>query len=253
MHAGFDFAAIKSVIGESGQSADEVQIPQPSRFPPPYIPHHPPTLRTVSAPPPIPEPPSPARTPKGRPSLDLPPVPQEEQPVAGPSTRGDLSSTLSRSLSLNNMSEAAEADMTSFGAPPTSSVSRQPVLSFGGSDGSIWPSQEPDLTPTFGRFGGGYQLPSNLSAGRSGDVLSNPFASTSGGFRSDRLPIPLDNPFASAGAPSLSFGGADGSISLLGGGSSSSAQAGRSPWDFGNPYGSGKKTSSTLDLNPWQS
>ena len=256
VHAGFDFAAIKDVIGQSGQSAEEVQVPQPSRYPPPSLPVHPPTLRTESAPPPLPETPSPSRTPKPRPSLNLPPVPREDEPVAGPSNspRADLSSTLSRSLSLNNMSEAAaEADMTSsFGA--SSSASRQPALSFGGSDGSIWPSQEPDPTPTFGgRFGGGYQLPSNSSALRSSDVLSNPFASGSGGLRSDRLPSPSENPFASAAAPSLSFGGADGSITFPGG-SASTGQAGRSPWDIGNPYGSGKKaSSSTLDLNPWQS
>ncbi|KAI0714780.1 hypothetical protein C8Q76DRAFT_436977 [Earliella scabrosa] len=235
-HAGFDFAAIKEVLGKSDLNHEEVQVPQPTRFPPPSIP--PPTLRTESAPPPLPETPSPSTTPKVRPSLDLPPVPHEDhqQPVAGPSTstspRADLSSTLSRSLSLNNMSAAAEADMTSsFGA----TAPRPPVLSFGSSDGSIWPAPEPEPTPTvYGGFGGGFRAPSSLSAMRSTDVLSNPFA----------------------GAPALSFGGADGSISFAPAspGAGAGTAVGRSPWEIGNPYGSGKKaSSSTLDLNPWQS
>ncbi|RDX46811.1 DUF726-domain-containing protein [Lentinus brumalis] len=251
-HAGFDFAAIKEAIGKSDLRPEELQVPQ-SRFPPLSMPA--PTLRTESAPPSIPEPSSPA-TPRARPSLDLPPIPSEEGPIAGPSTspRADLSSTLSRSLSLNNMREADEADMTSFGAPsPLLAASRQPVLSFGGSDSSVWPSQEPDRTPTYAGFGGGY-LSTNLSAMRSTDVLANPFASGSGGLRAGALPSPRDNPFASAGAPALSFGGADGSISILPTTSPSATPPSRSPWDIGNPYGSGKKPSaSTLDLNPWQS
>ncbi len=251
-HAGFDFAAIKEAIGKSDLRPEELQVPQ-SRFPPLSMPA--PTLRTESAPPSIPEPSSPA-TPRARPSLDLPPIPSEEGPIAGPSTspRADLSSTLSRSLSLNNMREADEADMTSFGAPsPLLAASRQPVLSFGGSDSSVWPSQEPDRTPTYAGFGGGY-LSTNLSAMRSTDVLANPFASGSGGLRAGALPSPRDNPFDSAGAPALSFGGADGSISILPTTSPSATPPSRSPWDIGNPYGSGKKPSaSTLDLNPWQS
>ena len=253
-HAGFDFVAIKQVLGKSDLKPEEPQVPQPSRYPPPSIP--PPTLRTESAPPPVPEPSSPA-TPKARPSLDLQPNPREEEPVAGPSTspRTDLSSTLSRSLSLNNVPDAEEADMTSFGNSSSSlAASRQPVLSFGGNDGSVWPSQEPDPTPTYGSFGGRYPLSTNSSAMGLTDVLSNPFAGASGGLRSGALPSPSANPFASGGAPSLSFGGADGSISFPTTTSPASTQPSRSPWALGNPYGSGKKaSSSTLDLNPWQS
>ncbi|RPD64652.1 DUF726-domain-containing protein [Lentinus tigrinus ALCF2SS1-7] len=254
VHAGFDFAAIKQALGKSELEPGEPQVPQPSRFPLPPI--QPPTLRTESAPPPVPEPSSPP-TPKIRPSLDLPPIPRVEEPVAGPSTspQADLSSTLSRSLSLNNVPDAEEADMTSFGTSASSlAASRQPVLSYGGSDGSVWPSQEPDPTPTYGAFAGGYALSTNFSNMPSTDVLSNPFASASGGLRAGTLPSPSANPFASAGAPALSFGGADGSISFPTTTTPASSQPSRSPWDIANPYGSGKKaSSSTLDLNPWQS
>ncbi|KAI0756434.1 hypothetical protein C8Q80DRAFT_1215385 [Daedaleopsis nitida] len=265
-HAGFDFAAIKATIGKSDLNPDGLLVPQPSRFPPPSIP--PPTLRTESAPPPVPDPVSPATTPRARPSMDLPPIPSsDDEPIAGPSTtnpRADLSSMLSRSLSLNNMSETDEAPgLTSFGnfassPSPSANTSRQPGLSFGDSDSSIWPSHEPEPTPTFGVFGGGYKpMRSSFSTLRSTDVLSNPFAGASGGLRSDALPAMANNPFASAGTPSLSFGGADGSISLSPSAGASSAGLsglGRSPWELGSAYGGGKKSSSsTLDLNPWQS
>ncbi|KAI9066465.1 DUF726-domain-containing protein [Trametes sanguinea] len=248
-HAGFDFAAIKEVIGKADK-AEELRVPAPSRFPPP--PFHPPTLRTESAPPPVPDSPPPA-TPKARPSLNLPPVPieHEDEPVAGPSSasRPDLSSALSRSLSFNDVPDDLDAEMTSF---RHNSSSRSPVLSFGGSDGSIWQAQQPDSTPTFGAFGA-YQAPSSFSSLRSADVLSNPFAGGSNGLRSDGLPAPpVDEITAAAGIPSLSFGGIDGSISF-GSSPSSSQPPARSSWDIGTPYGSSKKSMSTLDLNPWQS
>ncbi|KAI0673841.1 hypothetical protein C8Q78DRAFT_654258 [Trametes maxima] len=250
-HAGFDFAAIKEVIGKTDHHSEDLHVPAPNRFPPPSVP--PPTLRTESAPPPLPDSPLTA-TPRVRPSLDLPPVPieHEGEPVAGPSTssRTDLSSSLSRSLSLNNIRND-ETNVTSYERDASSS--RPPVLSFGGGDGSIWPGQAPDPTPTYSSFSS-FQAPSNFAALRSADVLSNPFASGSSRLRSDGLPAaPPDNPFAaSSGTPSLSFGGIDGSISF-GATPTSSLQVGRSPWDIGGPYGSGKKSSSTLDLNPWQS
>ena len=251
VHAGFDFAAIKQVLGKSDLNPGELKIPQASPFPPPSI--HPPTKRTESAPPPIPEPPSPP-TPKARASADLPPILHDEEPIAGPSAspRSDLSSAFSRSLSLNNMSDAGEADMTSFGSAVSSS--RRPTLAFGGSDGSLWPAQDPEpISTAYGAIGG-YQMPSSLSAMRSADLLSNPFASAgSGGLRPDGLPAPPDNPFASSPASGLSFGGIDGSITFSSA-SSPPPQASGDPWGIGSPYGSGKKaTSSTLDLNPWQS
>ncbi|CDO73397.1 hypothetical protein BN946_scf185013.g31 [Trametes cinnabarina] len=227
-HAGFDFAAIKEVLGNADK-AEELRVPAPSRFPPPSF--HPPTLRTESAPPPVPDSP-PAGTRKARPSLDLPPVAFDHE--------------RNRSLSLNDVSDDLEADMTSFGH---NASSRAPVLSFGGSDGSIWQAQQPDPTATFGAFGA-HQMPSAFSSLRSADVLSNPFLGGLNGLRSDGLPaIPDDSFAAPAGIPSLSFGGVDGSISF----GSSSPSSRPSAWDIGTPYGSSKKSSSTLDLNPWQS
>ncbi|KAI0830880.1 DUF726-domain-containing protein [Trametes gibbosa] len=248
-HAGFDFAAIKEVIGKSDSNPNDLHSPAPSKFP--AAPPHPPTLRTESAPPHVPDSPPPS-TPKGRPSLNLPPVlpEHEDEPVAGSSSSScvDLPSSLSRSLSLNNVHNDFEDGMTSYGR---NASSRPPVLSFGESDGSIWPSQNPDsISTTFGA----YPMPSGFSPLRSADVLANPFASGgSSGLRPDGLPAPPSNPLAiSSSGPSLSFGNMDGSISFAPS-TSSSLQLGRSPWDIGGPYKGGKKGSSTLDLNPWQS
>lgn len=252
-HAGFDFAAIKEVLGKGALNPDELRTPAPSKFP--TAPSHPPTLRTESAPPLVPDSPPPA-TPKARPSLNLPPDPagHEDDPVAGPSSssRVDLSSSLSRSLSLNKVHDDYEEGVTSYSR--TASSTRPAALSFSSSDGSIWPPQDPDPTPTtYGAFGA-YPAPSAFGSLRSADVLANPFASArSSGHRPDGLPAPPDNLFATpSGGPSLSFGSADGSISFASP-PSSSLLPGRSPWDIGGPYKGGKKTSSTLDLNPWQS
>ena len=268
VHAGFNFAAIKEVLGKTELGPSSVPSPQVTSLPPPTI-HVPPQRSESAPPPPLQEVPLPI-TSKPRPSLDLP-LPSalpEEPPEAGPSTstRADLSSTLSRSMSLNNMPEPEEADMTSLGArnpapsfsltspnpfASSSSASRPTALALGANDGPSW---DPDPTPTYGGGFGGYRMPSGFSGLRSADVLAaNPFASAaSSGLRSDGLPAPPDNPFA-PGAPSLSFGGADGSITFSSS-PTTSAQPTRNAWDFGSPYGSGKKgAQSALDLNPWQS
>ncbi|KAI8990645.1 DUF726-domain-containing protein [Trametes punicea] len=247
-HAGFDFAAIKEVIGNADKS-EELRVPAPSRFPPPPV--HPPTLRTESAPPPVPSSP-PAAPLKTRSSLNLPSVSieHEDEPVAGPSSnsRSDLTSSLSRSLSLNDVADDLETEMTSFGL---NASARLPVLSLDSSDGSVLLTQAPDSTSAYGAYGD-YSAPTSFAALRSGDMFSNPFASGSSGLRTDTLPALTDNPFAaSAGPSSLAFGSIDGSISF-GSSPPPPSQTTRSPWDIGGPYG-GSKKSSTLDLNPWQS
>ncbi|KAM5539970.1 hypothetical protein V8D89_006473 [Ganoderma adspersum] len=250
VHAGFDFAAIQHVLAKSESNPEEIRAPQATRLPPPSI--APPTQRTGSAPPPILEPPRSPLTPKPRVSHDLPPTAHEDEAVAGPSNpRTGLSPMMPRSLSLNNVSAAEEADLPSFDTPTSSA--RQPTLTFAGNDGSFWPPNDPDPMPTSYGALRGYQMPSNLSAMPSTDVLSNPFASAeSGGLRSDGLPAPPNNPFASAASPGLSFGGMDGSITFSP--SATTPSLSRDPWAIGNPYHGGKKqpTSSTLDLNPWQ-
>lgn len=171
---------------------------------------------------------------------------------------------LSRSMSLSNIQDAEERGMTS-------SVSRRfaseepplsqgfPTMTFGGSDGSLWPAQQGDVTPTYGVFGGSYASPSmgalrareTLSSGIDADPLRGMSAIRSAG------PSSLSgNPFVSSPSTGLSFGAADGSITYA---PSSSLRVEQDPWAFGGGArtfgGDGAKRAATnpLDANPWQS
>ncbi|OBZ78921.1 hypothetical protein A0H81_01335 [Grifola frondosa] len=251
-HAGFDFAAIKEVIGNDDHYPGDVQIHNPKHFPAPPIP--PPSLRPESAPPPLPE--SPSSSSKSQSSFD---TRHEDEPIAGPSSRSrtDLSSAILRSISLNNIRGEAEDDVTPPHARPStpSEFRPPPTLSFGGSSGSIWSSEQPDPTLTNRAFGG-YQVPSSFGAPRPTGMLSfdtnaDPLGSSV--YGSYALRTPTDDPFAASTA-SLSFGGADGSITFAPSPPSSSSRV--DPWDIGaHSFGSDKvkKSPSALDLNPWQS
>ncbi|GJE97826.1 DUF726-domain-containing protein [Phanerochaete sordida] len=241
--AGFNLAAIKEAIGSAARNPEELKMPAPAsnRFHVPPIP--PPTQRSESAPPPIPE----------EAALPSPPVSRSpsnshDAPVAGPSTsRTDLSSTLSRSLSLNDMRGQMEddEDVTSYDDKTPSStqpfrVPAPPSLSFGTSDGSLWPA-EPDRLPSFG---------GNESGAFGRDALNTSRATAFGSFNS--LPRPELTPPESSG---LSFGAVDGSITFT------QPPALRTeppdPWNIPTPsYGgySAKKASGSLNVhNPWQS
>ncbi|KAL0567305.1 hypothetical protein V5O48_014689 [Marasmius crinis-equi] len=201
-HAGFDFAAIKDIIGQAEQHPEELKMPTPipaSGSPqPPYLPTihlPPPTNRTESAP--IPGPPTPP-SPRAR------SVSGQHPPIAEPSTSALTSSM--RSMSFTNgygrrheEEEEEEEDLASQPPPPpeknanpytrSPAVSPQvgyrssPALSFGSSDGSLWSS---DPSPSYSQSPFGAGLGSNSS------------------FSSPRIPNPMDN--------GLSFGGADGAI-----------------------------------------
>ncbi|KAH9950963.1 DUF726-domain-containing protein [Amylocystis lapponica] len=246
VHAGFNFGAIKEVIGKAELNPNELQIPAPSRFPVPQIPQA--TQRSESVP--LPVPPSPETTPTLRTSLDLPP----EEPIAGPSSRSDAG--YSRP-SLNNVQTRREVPVTS----PTPSTTRpsfgaQPAISFGGPDGSLWAPERPEPTPTQISFGG---PPGSYSRGlmRQQDTPlsgadSDHRSLASPAFGSYASPLPAYDPFVESPADTLSFGGIDGSITL----SPSPFRAERDRWDIGGGlYGreGAKKSTSTLDLNPWQS
>lgn len=242
-HAGFDFRAIKEVIGKGDIAPEELQIPAPPRFQVPVIP--PPTQRSESAPPPTPGP----ATPRPRPSLDY-----SEGPMAGPSSPSpDLSSTLARSMSLNDMRGEAEAKdaLTSADAQiTTKSESSQtpPSVLLGNHNLTAWPAGSGRPSPAF--------------------ASSNPFTSAfddrpaydllhpsgTGSYGLSRLP---DNPFApTTDSSGLAFGAADGSITFSP--LSSTATEPADPWSVPTPsFGafSAKKPASSFNVNsnPWQS
>lgn len=240
--AGFDLAAIKDVIGRVDHNPEELQMPAPNHFHVPSIP--PPTQRSESAPPLIPE----------EPSSPLPSIPRSPlqshnltNTASASSSRTDLSNTLSRSMSLNDMKAEIEEDDLTSSSEKTPSATQTfrapPPLTFGNSDGSFWPADTDRVTP----------------------FDANPFNS----FGRESLNTPRPNPFGTYGSTSrpqeslypppesagLSFGGADGSITYM------PPPAVRAeppdPWNISSPsFGgySSKKTSSSLNVaNPWQS
>lgn len=231
--AGFDLTAIKEIIGKADLNPEELQMPAPTRFHAPSIP--PPTHRSESAPPPIPEEPS-----SPSPPISRSPSQTHDHPVAS-SSRTDLSATLSRSMSLNDMKAGLDDDeeltSSSEKTPSASQTFRAPApLAFGGSDASFWPSDPDRLTPlaggAFGTFG-----QSSLGTARPG------------GF----APRPHDSAFAPPESAGISFGGADGSITFM----PSARVEPPDPWNISSPsFGgySSKKASSSLNVsNPWQS
>lgn len=243
--AGFDFAAIKGILGESERDpAKELQMraPSASHFQMPSIPA--PTLRSESAPPPIPE----------ESSSPSPPTPRSpsqahDLPIAGPSSsRPDLSATLSRSLSLNDMRGQADDDemMSSSERTPSAHTFRAPApLAFGSTDGTFWPAEPDRLAPfgtdSFGAYGREPYTASRASFGSYGSVARP----------SDSLAFSPPDTESSG----LAFGGADGSITFV---PSPSVRADPpDPWTTPAPaFGaySAKKASSSLNVsNPWQS
>ncbi|EMD42269.1 hypothetical protein CERSUDRAFT_110798 [Gelatoporia subvermispora B] len=256
LHAGFDIKAMKEVIGTAEADPAELQVPTPTRFTAPPIP--PPTHRTASAPPPLQEITDPV--PPSRPSFN-PPSSLYEHVVAGPSlSSADAMDQLSRSMSMSNIHDTEERSMTSsisrrFASegPPSQDL---PSMTFGGSDGSLWPAQQDGSLP-YGAFGGpqttfgigAHPSRENFSSGLGAEPLRGFSA-----FRSDALSPPSENPFASPAVPGISFGAADGSITFA-----PSPKVEQDPWALGGGArtfgGDGTKRAATnpLDANPWQS
>ncbi|KAI0964105.1 hypothetical protein AcW1_001004 [Taiwanofungus camphoratus] len=248
VHAGFNFDAIKEVISKAEMDPEEMKIPMPNQVPRLHIPE--PSQRSESAP--LPAPLSSDTTPIGRFSFDLSTLNDEDEHIAGPSSRGDLAS---RSLSLNNFRQEVtshNADIHSPAVEEPLSLGPPSTMSFGASNGSLW-SPEAELTPTYGAFGS-YQVTSNRGVIRSSEPLSfgtgdgsSAGSFTFGGYGALSSHNPFESPSADA---SLAFGGADGSITF----SPSPLNMERDPWNVSaRMRGGEKRSSSTLDLNPWQS
>lgn len=104
VHAGFNFEAMKEIIGKAEANPAELQVPAPSRFSSQQL--HQPTNRSESVP--LPSPDSPGATPRFRSSLDARPLAEEEEPVAGPS----FYSSMSRSRSVNQIRNEDEDSLT---------------------------------------------------------------------------------------------------------------------------------------------
>ncbi|KAK7051489.1 hypothetical protein VNI00_004463 [Paramarasmius palmivorus] len=258
MHAGFNLAAMKDVIGKSEANPDELNMPEPTPLAAPTIP--PPKNRTVSTP--LPLPPSPTRA-------HSPFEPASKAPSA---SHDDLTASMARSVSLNDVSQSLDRNeedddspaltppppplpekpsytspspaktfspppislfsspsVTSLhSTPPIRSYEPPPTLSFGGSDGSLWSDPVPAHKPA--------------------NPFSNPFGASSSSlgyssFSSPTPPMPMNT--------GLSFGGADGSISTTG---STSTFGGSSndPWKIPGDLGTGKKkTANNFYSNPW--
>ena len=237
--AGFNLAAIKEAIGKADLNPEELQMPAPT---PLHVPSVPPlTQRSESAPPPIPEPlpPSPSLPRSLIQSHDLPHLPSAS------SSRTDLSATLSRSMSLNDM-KVGDDDLTSSNEKTPSAAHAfrpPPPLTFGSGDGSFWPAEPDRPTP--------FDANPFSSFGR--DPFNTPRPTPFGEFGSTSRPQEsLYPPPESAG---LSFGGSDGSITFVP--SPAVRTEPPDPWNISSPsFGgySSKKTSNSLNVaNPWQS
>ncbi|KAJ7589643.1 hypothetical protein C8J56DRAFT_36979 [Mycena floridula] len=151
VHAGFDFGAIKEMLGKAELDPEELKIPEPNEFVAPPIP--PPTNRSESTPPSVEVPP---QTPVYSRSLSLdvsPPDDSDEESVPGPtpisSATWGHSSQSNSTLGAIPAFGASAATLNPFASPPNSAfsfgdfASPNPGLSFGGLDGSITPVATP--------------------------------------------------------------------------------------------------------------
>ncbi|KAL0952070.1 hypothetical protein HGRIS_008706 [Hohenbuehelia grisea] len=205
LHAGFDFAAIKEIIGQAEEASDQKVYEVP--------PIPPPSNRSESTPPvhrdayPDPDPFS----------QDRPPS------AAGQPSRSGLSSVFTRSMSVNDAHDDDDPEEDD----PTPSMSPKPLppmssnyisdfatpspagLLFGGDDGSFWAPPVPEKSPA--------------AFGYSSSSLTTPFGASTvslggvGGMGSELgLSSRVSNPFADPSPSSgMSFAGTDGSISFL--------------------------------------
>ena len=227
-YAGFDFQAIKEAIGEEGIDVNKIPVPHPGPGGPVVEPVSTlalarpaqPLDRSESAPPLINTPPGSIRT------LEPPDTPTPPVAQLSHADTAALPSTFSRSLSLNDLPEGeTEKASTSSPVSPTESTphplretfatfanpyrqtptnSNTSVLSFGSAGGDIWVSGATPSQLTFGRVDG-------TIIGGTSDPYGNYSPPSSYGLRNESAFGGESNAFAAT--TTLTFGGADGSIS----------------------------------------
>lgn len=240
--AGFDLGAMKAVINDSERKPEELRVPAPtpSHAPPTLAPH---PSRSESAPPSNPQPLS--TSPRMQSTSTL-----YEHAAAGPSSsHHDLSSTLARSMSLNDVhaAESDEEDDVSLHdrrTPTRLQPSPTVTPSYIGVHGSGWPGESDRGASSSSSY---FTDSSRERMTFGGPPPDNPLRYGSSSSASRTMLSPQDS-------ATLSFGGADGSITL----SPPIRRDAADPWDIAPPVFGGynsKKTSSTLNLglNPWQS
>lgn len=239
IHAGFDFNAIKEILGKAELKPDELKVRHDNQLDTPPIPT--PTNRSASAPRPL------------RASSAVSPTRSTfTSPLAGPSStsHNNLSASF-RSMSVNDArDEESDSDdgaaVPSYQPPPPPrrlhsrssyqdltfsdlqrpSQSSASTTSFAGNGASVWSSSltaEPDIFS--------FRTSS----------LAPPPASPSAYAYSSSPPL-SQNPFATFGAPDtgLSFGGADGSITAV--------PLTSDPWSVPNDL---SKKKGGYNPNPW--
>nr|GAT51735.1 predicted protein [Mycena chlorophos] len=217
--AGFDFAAIKDVLGKAELNEEELQVPAQNPFEPPHIP--PPTNRSESAPPP-------SQSASTTPTMERPPSPE-------------FAASFARSMSVNDVHEpipddAGDDTETEDEPVPPPLPEKAPYLSFGEAATASSSGWSP-AAEVGGGFGSqprsfGYPAP------------SNPFASSDASLS------------FGASDGSISFGASDGSISFGAGDGSLTHNAFATPasktdsWTIPNDIGRGKKPTFGTS-NPW--
>ena len=232
--AGFDFDAIKEVLGKVGNDPEGLHMlpSHPSTLPTTYSP----VMRSVSAPR--------AAAPDFSPTL-----PTRSSSLASPSLEADVMTgpvghrSFARSASFHGNREElhGEQPSTHLDSSPYSSIQARSAssltLSFSGSDGTPWSTYTQ------------HDLPSVNPAFDSREPTS--FTRSATTFRANSTttyaaPPALDNPFAAfTSAPALSFGAPDGSITSV------NPILTRDPWEVRETVGDSGKVDS-LSSNPWQ-
>lgn len=230
VHAGFDLAAIKHMIGEAERHPEQLVVPQPRPDRGASVP--PPTFYPIpGSTPPLSPPIRQAQTVTGAVNS----VPNDDVEEAGTSSRNlpDMSATFTTSLTLHDKDPYRTMDMARGEAKlcsvPNDALSR--------------PSYPPEMSPV-------WSSPTNAL----GNTLGNPFAGSTerlsfGGssryhaqppHSHDRLGT-LGAQLTSATSPGLSFGSPDGTITFHG----SDPDPWSTPTEFRHP------TSNSLGMNPW--
>ncbi|KAJ6479190.1 hypothetical protein C8R47DRAFT_609586 [Mycena vitilis] len=181
IHAGFDFNAIKDVLGKAELNPEELKIPETNHFEAPVIP--PPTNRSESAPPQQQTPPAVADHP-----------PPFDPPSPSPS-RADLSAAFARSMSVNAVHDDTSDSDTDTDEPPPPPA-KPPLfvspsaLSFGDASGSVWSPELPRSSASIPAFG--YSAAQSSFVGDTGLSFGGADGSISGGFAAAPPPAPVD-------------------------------------------------------------